>query len=590
MKKTVFAVLVLVIGLTMAGCGDASDSNGGSGSRNVEFEDFLVERCVREALGKKWDEKVTEKELASLKELTISWKKDIALGYNAVNNGFDYTGYVDLADLKYLTGLEDLNLDLFVQFITLENMDAIAGCKQLKSLTMQLPLRERSELFGYIGKGYSYLRDIFAELPELESVDFGVSVPEPLQDLLQPEGSERRIVFAESENSFQVAMMSMGAGAGVKAPRTQILEDEDILVLSSDDLKSSEPVKDVYEKQNRTAESVEDVFVYMDSGDVFDCETLADLRNLKTLVICSKGSWINGTESRVIHLEALSELPDLCVLSLFNVQVDFEGCEFSNLRELYLFACEAEESFGLLKLPSLRELSLVANNRSEGGICVPEWDVWSNMPELRYLNGYFSSDECEYLADVFEEMKGKTKLETLVLSCGITNEKFTNILSDITEDLELKTLYVNTTDGRPMDLRRIECNDSLENFACISAAEHLTEFVNMHPNLTTVVVTNSIAAFERTDKDAMTALTAYLNEAIEAAVQAPNLTMLSLFALMSDYANANAALIQGTDLMSLYEAGIYDGWIQYGAFIRDMDVETYYYDRISAAQDGSSGN
>lgn len=588
MKKTVFAVFVLVVGLTLAGCSNsgrnASGSHDRSNSLDVEFEDFLVERCIREALGKSWDEDVTEKELSTLKELTISWKKDVTLGLNVIDFHHEYIGYVNLADLKYLKGLEDLKLDFVGQFTAFENMDAIADCRQLKSLTMPLPLQEYSVSSGYIGKGYSYLRDIFSQLPKLETVDFGVSVPESLQELLQPVESERKIIFAESDNSF-INEMYYPMHTHIQL----IEEEEDILVLSSDELMQEELEEDEYEKYKGVAESVEDVFIYVNAGEVFDCETLTDFRNIKTLVICDRSSSIKGSEPQMMHLEALSALPNLCSLSLYHVQVDFEGCEFPNLRELYLTSCEVKESFGLLKLPRLRELSLIYNNRNEGGIYVPGSDIWTNMPNLHYFQGSVFSEDSEGLTDILAEMKETAKLETLVLEFIGLDEKelVSDMLAQITEDMVLKTLFLDSNKCN-IDLEQIKCNDSLENFACTSEAGHLAEFISTHPNLSAVAVSSFSEMSEWSDADDGVA---YYNNVIKAAVKNSNLSMLAVFDRLGDispeiYTQAESfKMLVNTHMMSLYEAGIYDGRVQLGAFHWDMDVETYYNDQYGKYSD-----
>lgn len=149
MKKTVFVAAVLAINLALFGCGVTDlagsadkterEEDASSSKKVVEFEDFLVERCVREALGKDWDEEITKKELASIEELAISYQQDMTLGPTLHSvGGAKYCGYVNLEDLKYLTGLEVLRIDFCSQYgnTVFENMDAIAHCRKLKSLTM----------------------------------------------------------------------------------------------------------------------------------------------------------------------------------------------------------------------------------------------------------------------------------------------------------------------------------------------------------------------------------------------------------------------------------------------------------------------
>lgn len=543
---------------------------------NVKFEDFLVERCVREALGKGWDEDVTEEELSSMRKLTLSWEKDITLGLDFVSFNRAYSGYVNLADLKYLTGLEELQLDFYPKSTVLENMDVIVNCGKLRSLSMPLLLRGYNYANGYMGKGYHYLKDIFAQLPVLEKVDFGVAVPGQLQELLQPGESEREIVFTKGEeNNFDWGMIWTDICYG---PNENIMTERGISVISLEELMHMAEMKKGAErgKYEEASLQLEDVVILVGKGESFDCEMLADFKNIKTLAIFGKSPVaIQSPTSQVIHLEALAEIPDLGSLSLYNVETDLAGlAEYSNLRELYLTFCNNKETFGLQRLPLLRELSIVGIS-DEKGIHVSWPKLWENMPELRYFNGYFVGVDSGSIPDIFADGKGMAKLENLVLGCAGSNgaEFMGDILAQMPEELALKTIFLNILGGT-IDLEQVKCNDSLESFFCSSQAEHVAEFINTHPNLVAVTV---MGIPKMPDEDS---LAAYYNDIIKAAVKDPNLSMLDMWRWMGSTFSGDAAYLNNVrgfvDLMSLYKAGIYDDTLQKGAFIRDMDIEDYH--------------
>lgn len=611
MKRTVFFALVLVVSLALAGCGkvdsgDAPVLSGGSGSaaeggvteksefdqgegqsgedvpvHKVEFVDFLVERCVREALGKEWDEDVTEEELSSLRELTISWEKDITLGLDFVNFNRAYIVYVNLADLKYLTDLEELQLDFYPKNTVLENMDTVVNCRQLRSLSIPLQLRGYNYANGYMGKGYRYLKDIFAQLPALERVDFGVTVPGQLQELLQPDEPGKKIVFAENEENIFDWMMIWDDGHNKWPANENAIAEKGVAVISLEDLMHAAEMMEGAEREEyeEVVRQLEDLIVLVGKGESFDCEILVEFKNIKTLVIVGMSSVaIQPPASQVVHLETLAELPCLGALSLYNVETDLAGlAEYPSLRELCLTFCNSQETFGLQRLPLLRELSIIGISDKKGmHVSWPE--LWENMPELCYFNGYFVGVDSGSIPDIFADGKEMAKLETLVLGCtgGLSEEAFMNdILSQIPEELSLKTLFLNMSYERgTINLERVKCDGSLENFFCNSQAEHLAEFMDTHPGLVAVRVTNTP---EMLDEDSVAV---YCNDIINAAVKSPNLSMLDMWWWMRGTFSGEAAYLNSVrgfvDLMSLYEAGIYDDTLQAGAFARDMNVEDYH--------------
>ncbi|MCR5728279.1 MAG: hypothetical protein K6G24_12540, partial [Lachnospiraceae bacterium] len=107
----------------------------GGCSSNVDFQDPLVERCVREALGKGEKDPVTKKECADLKELKIDCDKDQTLIWDNVRLSYLRGNYVDLSDLKYLTGLTSLEINNNPAYDMLANLDAVTNCKKLNKLS-----------------------------------------------------------------------------------------------------------------------------------------------------------------------------------------------------------------------------------------------------------------------------------------------------------------------------------------------------------------------------------------------------------------------------------------------------------------------
>ena len=123
--KGIVALLILICAACI--CGGCSS--------NVDFQDPLVERCVREALGKVEKDPVTKKECADLKELKIDCDKGQTLIWDNVRLSYLRGNYVDLSDLKYLTGLTSLEINNNPAYDMLANLDAVTNCKKLNKLS-----------------------------------------------------------------------------------------------------------------------------------------------------------------------------------------------------------------------------------------------------------------------------------------------------------------------------------------------------------------------------------------------------------------------------------------------------------------------
>ncbi|MCM1540153.1 MAG: zinc ribbon domain-containing protein [Blautia sp.] len=529
-KLVLFASLAVAICLISAAAGVLIWKNG----RAVEFEDFLVERCVREELGKDWDERVTSAELASIKELTISWEKDVTVSLDLVTYNLAYSGYVNLEDLRYLTGLETLNLDFDQKSDVFEHLEAIADCKNLKSLSMPLMMQGMNYSNGYMGRGYKYFSELFAQLPELREVDFGVTIPGELQDLLQPTDSHREIEFAEGMDFSEYITRNEVA---------YLRREIDITT----DFKRG----------------IEDAVICVGEGETFDCEDLLDYKDLKTLVIfCPQFSLLKGTSAQVDNLEALAGLPCLCSLSLGNVKVNLAGVEeFPCLRELYLTACDLKKASSLQALSSLRELSIVAADIGSSTLS----DLWGHLPKLRYFCGYLRM-EGSAINRALGNIKEAGALETLaILNFGNYID-----LADALEGLELKNLWLDFMDmSQAIDLDDLEQADSLETLFCRSV-ESLDGFIEKHPSLVSV----TIGSFSHTD-DADEVLK-YYNDAIRAASKNEKMSMLTVSQILMGLSATGSTFMRDIDLERLYESGIYDDMVQLRAFMQDMDVQTYY--------------
>lgn len=464
----------------------------------VKFEDFLVERCVREALDKSWDEEVFENEAASIKELTISWEKDMTVGLDMIKISGAYIGYVNLADLQYLTGLESLRLDFYhVGNEVLENMQAVTNCKKLEKLTMPLLLEGYNVSNGYLGKGYRYLSDIFSKLPLLEEVDFGVTIPASLQELLSSSAG-REIVFKEGEDFKEYVIGTSLAGRYAVRLVEEDAYDSERRVIVPTELSSD----------------VEDAVIYVGEGEIFDCQNLASCTELKTLVIWNNDRF--GERVQIKNMGLLAKLPYLSSISFVGADInlgDLKGV--SSLRELYLSACNIQNTSELQKLTSLRELYIVGGTGAEGVAgALPE--AWKKLSDLCYFYGaYINADEA------YRTIKDAKKLQTLVLLDPLS--ECLNALGDADESV-LKTLFLMPYEDITVDLRNIGFNQSLENFFINRDESYFQEFIHTHPNLTTVVV-GEWRDEENTEIDATVA---YYNEVIDAAVQNENISRLDV--------------------------------------------------------------
>ena len=102
MKKLalVFVLLSLCVACFCTGCDNSK----------ADFRDPLVERCVREALGKSAKDVLTKKDCASLKELKIDCNKSTGLVWDSLRLTFQRGNYVDLSDLGFQKSINQCHI------------------------------------------------------------------------------------------------------------------------------------------------------------------------------------------------------------------------------------------------------------------------------------------------------------------------------------------------------------------------------------------------------------------------------------------------------------------------------------------------
>ena len=99
----------------------------------------------------------------------IDCNKSTGLVWDSLRLTFQRGNYVDLSDLRYLTGLTSLKIDNDPTFDVLVNLDAIGNCKKLKYLEFNDPSTTINTCWDwkYSFKDYN---SIIEKLPDLEEI------------------------------------------------------------------------------------------------------------------------------------------------------------------------------------------------------------------------------------------------------------------------------------------------------------------------------------------------------------------------------------------------------------------------------------
>ena len=446
----------------------------------VEFESFLIERCVRKTLGKGWDEDVTTSDLAKIKELVIQevYNPAIIAEFTIGTQGDDeetggrktiYEGelsnftYIDLSDLKYFVNLEVLKIDNINTDSMIANIDAITNCKELKELYLLYNFSGDSpKNFG--GVGYLYWAGIIAELPKLKVVDFSTYLDSKAQANLLSKTSNKdiQIVQHDMETVGRVYWRHTAVANymkyidDAKAYKSawnhdyRGLEKTSQLVYKSDadgvfpylEAKSEAEVEALLSSLDA---DTEDIIIKLDKTiESIDLNLFSRFEKLVTLTV------INESTSRVlietwneelgcytyevkeyemptiVNSSALKSNKNLKSISLVGLDGDFTGItEITDLRELYMSGCVVGscDYAKLNKLNTFVSLNFGTNN-----------EIY-NLKNAKSVKMFMIS--MEQISDIID---GMNKLETLIVVNGGMDVKWSEINTP-----SLKNLFINQT-------------------------------------------------------------------------------------------------------------------------------------------------
>ncbi len=511
MKKTLLLVLSIITILVIVACGDGGKKGNGeknttSGKENntgsnqqdetndddivdekVEFESFLVERCVRKALGKEWSEDITTRELAKMKELVIQEVYNPAFvgevtfiesvddnetgGRKSIYENTIYNmTYIDLVDLKYFINLETLKIDNISTDSMLTNIDAITNCKKLKELSLLYNFSgETSKNFG--GVGYLYWAGIIAELPQLKTVDFSTYIDEHTKNVLLSKTTNKDIKFVQydadkigrlywrpvkSINELKkVADLAQYKTAwnydyrGLEKTNKLVYQYGSEGVFPYLEVNSEDELKNVLSSLDK---DVEDIIIKI-SEDVenIDFSLFNRFENLVTLTIFNtevsyktKMIW-NETECfyeyermdyklpTIINSNTLASNKNLRTISLAGLDGDFTGVsEVTGLKELYISSCVVNNG-DFQKLDQVNKLltSNILYNKSNKDESYSISDDLARMENVKFFMASKTGD----ISNLVEKFP---KLETLII-------RNLDVLMDLgtIDTPSLKNLYIN---------------------------------------------------------------------------------------------------------------------------------------------------
>lgn len=467
---------------------------GGCGlfSKKVNFEDPLVERCVRMTLGKEADEAVSERECARIETLLIDCDLDtgFTVDYYYATGGVAPANYIDLCDLQYFTGLKELVIDNQIKRDFLVNLEAIGNCTELEKLTMQYNPVEVN-YFGMGPMGYKYLAGILSQLPKLEYLDLGYEVAKEHQELLA--GDNDDLEFEDDFNGVIYAQIA-------ELAQSHIIVAEDIEAYEEAwQYKENEPDLNVL-KQGSVAmiigseeeleefldalpDNAEDISIYYKGTDDIDMESFTRFSQLKTLSVVNYIKMPNNVETadiEVKNLNALAENKHLFALNLSGVIFDEEELkEVTGLKGLSLHECMFNDADFLECMPALRELTVLGNWSKELQDYLE--DNGEKMSALKFLRIHCDKNS------KYKGIEEYENLETLsILYQGApTSWKY------IVQCPKLKYLSVETNEPE-MELEDLAEAESLEylfisNFGNIGEISGVEEMISL-PNMKSFVL------------------------------------------------------------------------------------------------------
>ncbi len=492
-------LLALIIGLVIF----IKKKNETIEEDTVIFTDFLVERCIRKELSKGWDEPISYEELESITSLVISNSYDptFSVYSNLGKNAIGYSGYIDLSDLKYLTNLEELKIDAYDGADMIVNVESIANCTKLKELAIPCGHQEYSyESMNLIG--YKHWIDIFAKLPELEKVDFGMYVDEHMKEVILSKSDAKNVEFYEGKKistDYGERSTYLYYQSAVKSGRGLIFtieEDADYNDAWDHSYKGSDYIYEAYtsmhfnagtegifpaivagdqsdlvDKLDKLDSDTEDIIVILNGGDEFDFSVFDRFENLVTLTVYNKDfrfetesiynpetmqQEINSKEyigMQPINVDKLSSHKNLQVLNLSGFIGDLSGVSsIKKLRELGIINCIVDNTDFIGNLKNVKELtlSLTADVNDDIDDLTKELD--SQVCKLSGLKYYYDQNfgySCEY-----ENISNMSGLESLLIVGGSEELYLENVVkSDSIENLYIDSNCLNE------NINKIHFND-----------------------------------------------------------------------------------------------------------------------------------
>lgn len=597
--RMITMVIVVIMVLNVVGCGGTAtpdNNNNTVGDNNqseviidetkqdaeIRFSDFLVERCVRKNLNKSWDDKITRDEVAKIKSLLIDpiYNPSIGINVGGGNSSFDfYETYIDLVDLKYLTGLETLQIDNLVDYDSIVNADSISNCKKLKKLYLQWNPTSYNYNSG-VGYGYKYWGEIIAQLPELEYVDFGSYVSSHMKNIMLTKSLNKRITFCNGYNERYANRPGLN-NPSVRFPNpmvtTEIGQYENTMRYEYDgsDMESGSnhgniPVLKVnsYEELQQSistlSDKTEDLCISLwEDCTKFDCGMLVKLKNLSTLTIFKSGVCLNyaGKDSRYKRFELkngerLAEIPHLQVINLGACEGDLSGLQsINNLREFTLMYSNVTGLGFLKNAERLTELKLI---QTFCGNFVNEISSDNgNLQNLKYYRCYEVEKDC------MSAIKYMPVLQTLFLDWSEFFE-----LSHLKGCSELENLMINCT-SKEYDLSEIVALDKLKTVAVYASNVINTSEILKLPNLVSAVLPYAIRDLNSSEVKSL----------MQSAALSDKLSMLQI--INPDYySSEDMAKIDKQSFRVLYDKGINDGFLQRGMLWRPRGTTEMTFEEL----------
>lgn len=545
----------------------------------VVFEDPLIERCVRKTLGKGENDNISKKECKDIKSLVINCELDTSFSMNDVFSQPIVSNYVDLKDLQFLTGLEELYIDNKCNEDYLANFDTIAKCKKLRKLSVQY---NPAIVFynGEIGKGYKYIAEVVKQLPKLEFLDLGHFVISKYKDVISAQNKDLEI-YDGYDSSY------------LKEENKWLVNDEirnQFITKSVDEYVKNwtykynghEPIKNSnYDGKNKACLEVATIMeleqiieqLAIDTEDIYisialdgeikeiDLGFFDKFNNLKTLSVWGVGcigtvfeeetgfSEIKFKEgTKITGIETLHKHEELFSINFYGCSADFSELDnVKNLKEISIIACYIENPDFLGKVKELRELTLIANKcESLENYLEKNYKQFEKLKFLKTAtkNWFYGIEKCPELETLIVTDFDTVHVETLenIAKCRTLKGIVINNGGDWNNQIDVLPL-VNLTELETLFIREGD----------VINMDSLFELSNLHTIVTGFFV----------DDNGDGSYVEELNRLYEMAVKNKKISFFNPVSSKTIYERIWRDEFQKIEFSRLYDADIYDGLIQY---------------------------